>query len=113
MGYEFLQRLREGDYVVLNWAGTERLERVERTTKTQVCVAGMRFRKADGRRTPHIKHDMCFIAESTPVKEAKLKARQERAALLYKIEQYNYSQLTLAQLRRLANMLEEMEVENE
>ena len=109
MGYEFLQRLREGDYVVLNWADTERLERVERTTKTQVCVAGVRFRRANGRRTPHIRHDMCFIAEATPEKVVKLKERQERAALLYKIEQHNYSQLTLAQLRRLANMLEEME----
>lgn len=103
----WLNELTAGDEVIVvsAYANTETIERVTRTTNTQIIVGNRRFRKKDGRLVGQTGYRATRLREPTPDSLRAVRDELQRRRLVLRLSQVNWNQIDTDTLAAVAALL--------
>lgn len=106
--YEWLKNLEPGDKVILESHYSKNIETVERTTKTQIILKGIKikFRKSSGYQIGGDIWSKMSIHEATPKKIKKIQDNIEKTKLRKKIKELFPKIDSLDKLKQILKVME-------
>jgi hypothetical protein len=104
---EWLQGLKPGDEVIVSNRWGKRIEKVERTTPTQIILPrNTRYHKSNGREMASRSWDKTRLQQPTPEDVTKIRQEQARQMALTRLANFRFSALTTAALEQICAILD-------
>lgn len=105
---EWLENIKQGDEVIVASNGPGRgtaVCRVERLTRTQIIVAGLKFRKGDGIQIGGDKYWYCTLHQATPELKAEVVEKNRRQRIINRLETIRWKDVSTEILEKIAELI--------
>lgn len=100
-----LKDLQVGDEVVIYGGFQHTIGAIQKITKTQITVNGVKFRRDTGMRISSDRWNTQQLCVPTEADVAKIKADEHRRKLQYFIANYDFKKLSIEKLEQVYNII--------
>lgn len=108
-----LKDLVAGDDVLVEGSFRRRIAKIDKVTKTQIVVNGVRFRRDSGWQCGSDRWDTKSISVPTEKEISDIKEENFRKKLIYAISSFDFKRLSTDELKQLYNIVKGKENEKE